>query len=265
MEGSFPYDKYSHSSILFGRILQKNGYDLIYVLPPSFSSALMAYSAKIPQKIGYSGSLRGFLLNQNVQYAQKHRSSHLINEYLFLVNRRFTIDEFLPKLDTTKDWVENTLNKKPLLLPDDFIVIAPGVIFGPAKQWPIEYFKKLVTLLGVDHKKVVVVGTESDFELGESLAATDQRCINLCGKTTLNELIAVLAKSKLLVSNDSGTMHIMAALQKPQVAIFGSTSTIWTGPVNPKAKIVTLDMECAPCFKRKCRFGHTKLSEKYIS
>jgi len=99
-------------------------------------------------------------------------------------------------------------------------------------------------------ERVIFLGMEGDFTLEAPQAQ------NLTGQTSLLELVALLSRAKLLVSNDSGAMHIMAALKKPQVAIFGSTSTLWTSPINPQARLVSLHLDCAPCFKRECRYGH---------
>jgi heptosyltransferase-2 len=112
-------------------------------------------------------------------------------------------------------------------------------------------------LLNSNNVYTLIIGTGEDRQLGDFLTKKANRALNICGKTDLNQLIAVLASATALVSNDSGTMHIMAALQKPQVAIFGSTSTTWTGPVNNLAEVITLDFECSPCFKRVCPLGHT--------
>lgn len=252
-----PFDKRKESPVQFGKGLRDQEYDIFYVLPPSFSSALMAFSSKVSLRIGYTGSFRGFLLKPGIHFKKEHRSQHLVAEYLCLIDEQLELGEFYPELSISETWVEQNVSDISESLPQNFITIAPGVIFGPAKQWPVSYFKELVSSLRDKGENIVVIGTNNDYELGHFLSESDDGITNLCGETTLNQLIAVLSKSSLLVSNDSGTMHIMAALQKPQVAIFGSTSTIWTSPVNKKADILTLEFECSPCYNRKCRLGHT--------
>jgi len=115
---------------------------------------------------------------------------------------------------------------------------------------------------------IVIVGTRQEYSLGENIRSGEEGIVNLCGATDLPGLVAVLSRAVLLVSNDSGAMHVMAALRRPQVAIFGSTSPKWTGPLNPAAAIMTHDEPCAPCFRRTCRFGHynclVKLSSKTV-
>ena len=95
-----------------------------------------------------------------------------------------------------------------------------------------------------------------DFETGTKIAHNHDWIHNYCGKTTLAQLLAILTKAQMLVGNDSGSMHMMAALQRPQIAIFGSTSTTWTGPINDNASVMSRNLSCSPCFSRTCRFGH---------
>lgn len=252
-----PFDKQSESPYRFGKKLAEIQYDKIFVLPPSFSSALMAFSAGIGKRIGYYGSLRYFLLNKGKSYLQPHRSQHLIREYIQLLDDHVSLLETGPGLEITQEWTQQILGGLQKQLPASYITVAPGVIYGPAKQWPIGHFKEVVKALITKGQKVVVIGTKEDSPLGEALCDVDPTQVyNLCGKTNLNQLIAVLALSDLLISNDSGTMHVMAALQKPQIALFGSTSTTWTGPVNQKATIFDLKYDCSPCFARECKFGH---------
>ncbi|MCP4754717.1 MAG: lipopolysaccharide heptosyltransferase II [Proteobacteria bacterium] len=251
-----PFDKTATSAVRFGKWLRSRSYDRIYILPPSFSSALMAFFAKIPERSGYRGDFRGFLLKPSVRYVQPHRTRHLIAEYLDLLDGKVEPDDYYPRLEVTEDWIDTTLKKRFDRLPEDYVTVAPGVVYGPAKQWPEDYFKRLVSFLRDRDETVIVIGTKNDFDLGQTIKANDDGVTNLCGETSLPELIAVLAKSKLLVSNDSGTMHVMAALQKPQIAVFGSTSIVWTSPMNRKAEVLTLSLDCSPCFDRKCRFGH---------
>lgn len=252
-----PFDKDAISAFRFGKKLVDRQYDKIFVLPPSFSSALMAFSAGGGKRYGYNGNFRGLLLNQGKTYLQPHRSQHLIREYIQLLDDPSAYLATVPGLVVTDDWCQKVLGNLQNNLPKSYITIAPGVIYGPAKQWPIGHFKAVVQkLLGLG-KKVVVVGTKDDHLLGKTLSDVHKKqVLNLCGQTNLNQLIAALALSDLLISNDSGTMHVMAALQKPQIALFGSTSTIWTGPVNRKAKVFNLGVDCAPCFARECKYGH---------
>ena len=102
----------------------------------------------------------------------------------------------------------------------------------------------------------MLLGTIDDIESGTKIAYDNNGIHNYCGKTTLAQLLAILTKAQLLVGNDSGSMHLMAALQRPQIAVFGSTSPTWTGPINTNATVISSNLSCSPCFSRTCRFGH---------
>ncbi len=241
------YNKQIQRPWAFGRALKQRGYDLFYLLPPSFSSALMAFASGAPARIGHRESFRGFLLTQAVPYRAEARSRHLIQEYLELLGKTGPAQ---PRLELTPTWVREHLGG--LSLPKGFIVLAPGAIYGPAKQWPLAYWQALASRLTQAGHPVVVVGMEGDYPFAEAKGV-----LNLTGKTKLLQLVALLSEAKALVSNDSGAMHLGAALRLPQVALFGSTSPIWTGPLNPLAKVVSLNLDCSPCFKRVCPLGHT--------
>ena len=133
----------------------------------------------------------------------------------------------------------------------------PGAIYGPSKQWPVDHFRELGKQL---HKafgyKILLLGTFDDVKSGVKIAYDQNWIHNYCGKTTLAQLLAILTKAELLVGNDSGSMHLMAALQRPQIAVFGSTSPTWTGPINANASVLSRNLKCSPCFARTCRFDH---------
>ncbi|MBF0350241.1 MAG: lipopolysaccharide heptosyltransferase II [SAR324 cluster bacterium] len=252
-----PFDRKRHALGMFGEEFKDKGYDRFYVLPPSFSSAWMAYHSGIPERIGYSGQMRGWLLHPAKRYAHHPRTTHLIQEYLALLGESFSMAQYRPNLDMTEAWIESQLAPFKQTLPERFITVAMGAIFGPSKQWPVEYYRELVHDICENLKiPVVLLGTPQEHVYGESVRSSHPLVINWCGKTNMAELVAVLSRSELLISNDSGTMHVMSALRRPQIAIFGSTSTVWTGPVNPYAEVLHLHLACSPCFKKKCRFGH---------
>ena len=254
-----PFDKGSETLFLFGRRLRKERYDAIFLLPPSFSSALMAFWARIPVRIGYAQNGRSLFLRPSIPYRREHRSQHLIQEYLQLLGGDHVAKDHLPHLPIENGWSDRILapyRERFPQFPEKYVTLAPGSAYGAAKQWPVAYYRKVATLLQEWSVHFVVAGTQDDFALGEEIAKGLDRGINLCGQTGLLELIAVLEQSSLLVSNDSGAMHVMAALRKSQIALFGSTSTTWTAPVNPKAAILQEPTACSPCFKRECRYGH---------
>ena len=249
------FDKNKQSAGRFGGLLRKQAYDHFYILPASFSSAWMAFCSGATKRIGHVGEFRRWLLKPAKSYQHPPRTRHLVQEYLNLLDASFTPEQYLPRLNISEEWLEDQL-KDSEPLPKDYVALATGAIYGPAKQWPVEHFQRLAKQF-VEHQQfVVIVGTQTDYEDGEKVRSGSEHVSNRCGQTSLTELIAILAKTRLLISNDSGSMHLMSALQRPQIAIFGSTSPTWTGPLNPQAQTLYRALNCSPCFQRTCRFRH---------
>jgi heptosyltransferase II len=252
-----PFDPGRTSAGVFGASLRRARYDRHYVLPPSFSSAWMAWRSGARGRIGYGGQFRGPLLRPALAHRAPARSVHLTREYLDLVDPELEIDCYPPRLDLPGTWVGEHLARICRTLPEQFVAIAPGAVYGPAKAWPAERFRELARMVrdraGLP---IVILGTSAEHALAEQVRDGGEGILNWCGTTDLPGLVAVLSRAALLVSNDSGAMHVTAALRRPQVAIFGSTSPIWTGPINARAAVVTLRLPCAPCFARTCRYGH---------
>lgn len=252
-----PFDHRTISAGAFGVSLRKAGYDRFYVLPPSFSSAWMAWRSQVSERVGRRGHLRGALLHPALAPRAPARSVHLTREFLDLVDPALEADCYPPRLDLPGDWAAGHLSRICRTLPERFVAIAPGAVYGPAKSWPAERYRELA--LGLRERAgapVLLLGTGEEHALAEQVRGSEPGILNWCGTTDLPALVAVLSRAALLVSNDSGAMHVMAALGRPQVAVFGSTSPVWTGPVNAKAAVVTLGLPCAPCYSRTCRYGH---------
>jgi len=251
------FDKNKHSAGKFGKSLLYKNYDYFYVLPPSFSSAWMAFQSKIPKRIGYAGNYRSFLLTSARKHKIRPGSQHLLKEYLDLLSNDLDMVNYAPRLEVKHDWVKEQLDSCAFKIPEKFVVFTPGAIYGPSKQWPVVNYRELGKQI---HKafghKILLLGTIDDFEFGAEIANDHDWIHNFCGKTTLIQLLAILKKAQLLVGNDSGSMHLMAALQRSQIAVFGSTSPTWTGPINPNATVISSNLTCSPCFSRTCRFGH---------
>lgn len=252
-----PFNHRTSSAGAFGVSLRQAGYDRFYVLPPSFSSAWMAWRSGVPERVGHRGHLRGPLLHPAIAPRAPARSVHLSREFLDLVDPALEINCYPPRLDVPGDWAAQQLSRICRTLPERFVAVAPGAAYGPAKSWPAGHFRELAC--GLRERAgapVVLLGTGEEHALAEQVRGGEPGILNWCGTTDLPGLVAVLSRAALLVSNDSGAMHVMAALGRPQVAIFGSTSPDWTGPINAKAAVVTLGLSCAPCFARTCRYGH---------
>jgi heptosyltransferase-2 len=210
-------------------------YDQAYVLPNSWKSALIPFLAGIPKRIGYVGEARYGLLND----ARKASGASMAAHYVALAG-----DGPLsrPSLRVAVDEIEQA--KRKFAVPARYAVLCPGAEYGPAKRWP--YFAELSRKLSLP---VVVLGSAKDRQ--EGIAGTD-----LTGKTTLDEAILLIAGADFVVSNDSGLMHVAAALARPQVALFGSSSPEHTPPQSGAARVLWLRIECSPCYQRECPLGH---------
>jgi len=135
--------------------------------------------------------------------------------------------------------------------------LCPGAEYGPAKRWPVTHFAELAKSLAAKGYAVWLVGSAKDRELGEAIVElSGNGCRNLCGKTSLDEAVDVLASSEVVVSNDSGLMHVAAALGKRLVALYGSSTPDYTPPLSGNATTLWLGLSCSPCFRRECPLGH---------
>ena len=224
-----------------GRELHGRGYDKAMVLPNTWKSALVPFLARIPQRVGYVGEMRYGLLTSRLQKTSAPMPLH----YARLAGE--PDDELSrPHLEVTPAEVAETRRRFGIEGP--YAVFCPGAEYGPAKRWP--YFKDLAERLAMP---AVLLGSAKDQE-----AASGVRGRNLVGQTTLDEAIRIIAGAALVVSNDSGLMHVAAALGRPQVALFGSSSPEHTPPASPSARVLWLRLECSPCFARECPLGHTR-------
>jgi len=253
-----------------GRTLQRAHYGQVIVLPNSFKSALVPLFSGIPQRTGWRGEKRGWVLND---------CRDLDKAALPLMVQRFTAlgvpatdpvpdPTPVPGLRTEPDEVERVAKKFSLPAQDgNILALCPGAEFGDAKQWPEQYYAAVAEgyLNRINNAQVVMFGSEKDREVCQRIVeqvqggrATGGRCLNLAGETSLAEAVDLLSMSSVVVSNDSGLMHIAAALHRPLVAIFGSTSPDFTPPLSDEVVILATDIECRPCFQRTCPLQHKK-------
>jgi len=251
--------------------LEANQYDACFVLPNSLKSALIPWLANIPLRIGYRGEMRFGLINFALTNPSKRYRPPMANHYLALCNVIDHAEEIDtnqpvdPKLNLSLTAKKSISNKLQVAAIDEksIYVLCPGAEYGATKRWPIEYFATLAQQLIKNETgaQVILMGSKSDHTLGErirSQASNTPKIHNWCGETSLDEAIALIGMSKVLVSNDSGLMHIGAALKIPQVAIFGSSDPQHTPPLSYKAKVIWLNLPCSPCHKRECPLGHLK-------
>jgi heptosyltransferase-2 len=222
-----------------GRELKRRGYDQAFVLPNTWKSALAPFLAGIPERVGYVGEFRHGLLNSTLGKSNAPMPQH----YARLAG---PLQGELPRpqLKVTGDEIAEARRRHDI--NGRYVALCPGAEYGPAKRWP--YFKDLAERMGMP---AVILGSAKD-----QVAAAGIRGRDLTGKTSLDDAIRLIAGAEAVVSNDSGLMHVAAALGRPQVALFGSSSPQHTPPANEQARVLWLHLECSPCFARECPLGH---------
>lgn len=248
----------------FAHSLLKYKYSHAYVLPNSLKSALIPYLARITHRIGYLGELRYGLLNQWSKL-DKVKLPRMIDRFAALANLGSDLVEIpaeasFPSLMIDKTNQQYLIDKFNLDLNKPIIALCPGAKYGEAKRWPIRYFTQLAISLVNDGYMIILLGGVDDGKYATQIktAVNSMQIINLCGLTSLTDTVDLLASSVVAVSNDSGLMHIACSLDILVIAIYGSSSPLFTPPLSNKASIMYNQLDCSPCFQRTCKFGHYK-------
>jgi heptosyltransferase-2 len=243
-----------------GKSLRNQGYKQAIVLPNSFKSALIPFFAKIPVRTGWRGEMRYGVLN-DVRILDEKRYPLMIERFMalgILPNENLPNVYPKPQLQISVSTCEQALSNHQLKKSQrSILALCPGAEFGPAKRWPEEYYAAIANAKLKEDWEVWIFGSPKDGVVAERIMElTQYRCVNLTGKTKLEEAVDLLSLASVVVSNDSGLMHIAAAMNKPLIVIYGPTSAGFTPPLNDKAKILALSLECQPCFKRECPLQH---------
>ncbi|MGZ5035563.1 MAG: lipopolysaccharide heptosyltransferase II [Usitatibacter sp.] len=242
----------------FARSLPR--YDRAVVLPNSFKSALIPWHAGIPVRTGYRGEVRYGVLN-DVRTLDEDALPLIVERYAALAQ---PAGEALarplpePRLVVDEAARRATAGKFGADLARPAAVFAPGAEYGPAKRWPPRHFADLARTLVSRGYQVWLLGSKQDAEAAAQIQAlSGNACIDFTGRTSLDEAIDLMSFAAQVVTNDSGLMHVAAALDRPTAAIFGSSSPAFTPPLSARARVITLKLECSPCFQRTCPLGHT--------
>jgi heptosyltransferase-2 len=240
-----------------GRTLGALGYDEALVLPNSLKSALVPLFAGIARRIGYAGEARYGLLSV-VHRRRPGREPMALHFARLAAPPGAEVPLPLPEPRLTVDEAAARATRRKFGIEGAYAALCPGAEYGPAKRWP--YFAELSRRLPL---AAIALGSARDRAFGEGI-----RGRNLCGETTLDEAIELLAGAALVVSNDSGRMHVAAALGRPQVALFGSSSPKHTPPLSANSRVLWLALDCSPCYARECPLGHFRcmreLSEEKV-
>lgn len=245
--------------IKLGRQLLKFKYDQAFILPNSFKSGLIPFFARIVKRTGFVGEMRYIFINDCYKL-DKVSFPLMVERFCVLANHGHKVAQINnPSLTIDLDNQATALNNLGLNLTQKVICLCPGAEYGPAKRWPAGHFANLATQLQEQGYQVWIMGSHKEKTIAEEIiteAALKHHLYNLCGRTTLVEVIDLFAAAYAVVTNDSGLMHVAAAVNITLIAIYGSSSPDFTPPLSSKAIIKKIDMECSPCFARTCRFGH---------
>jgi len=252
IENPFAHGKFDWAGRkALGRRLAGADFAQAYVLPNSWKSALVPFFAGIPRRIGYTGEARFGLLNDR-RRLDKTALPRLVDRYAALAGT-FDTPTPAPRLTSTPE--QQHAVRAALGLPLDVapVIFCPGAEYGPAKRWPAHHFAALARKVGAGGTAVWLVGSAKDRDVGNAIAHQSEGAArNLCGQTRLDQAIDLIAGARAVVSNDSGLMHVAAALDRPLAALYGSSSPAYTPPLSRRATIVSLRLPCSPCFRRDC-------------
>lgn len=233
-----------------GKSLRESNYDQAIVLPNSLKSALIPFFAKIPKRTGWKGEMRFGLLN-DIRKLNKQAFPLMVQRYVALAYPRHEIHSanelpqplLWPKLNIEQNEVNEALINFNIPQDVPLIGFCPGAEFGPAKRWPDYHYAALADMIVKQHAEILIFGSAKDREVGEQIIARmthGEQCINLAGKTTLEQAVNLIASCKAIVTNDSGLMHVAAALDRPLVALYGPSSPDFTPPLSDNAEVIRL-------------------------
>lgn len=245
-----------------GKKLRIKKYHQAIILPNSWKSAIVPFAARIPLRTGWLGELRFGLLN-DWRILNKKKFPLMVQRFLALGTKTTTTNQNLDwkifKPHFVINYNQETINFKNLFSVSEkpLLILCPGAAYGPAKRWPAEHFAEIANYKKSNGWQIVLLGSNSDEPIGKKIQElTNNECINFIGKTSLLEALYILSFAKLVISNDSGLMHLTAALDRPLIALYGSSSPEFTPPLSAKAKIIYLKLSCSPCFERICPLTH---------
>lgn len=246
--------------IRFGRSLRANAYQQAILLTNSLKSAILPMAAGIPRRTGYLGEWRYGLLN-DIRPLDKQALPRTVDRFVNLGLPPATpLPTSLPdphlKADRTK--AAKTLARLNHAEPSKPVIgLCPGAEYGEAKRWPAEYYAEVANRALAQGNEVWLFGSDKDALVTASInRLTQGRCLDLGGRTRLGEAVDLMALCDTVVSNDSGLMHVAAALGVKVIAVYGSSDPHHTPPMSPQADVLWLGLDCSPCFKRTCPLGH---------
>ncbi|MDQ8038981.1 MAG: lipopolysaccharide heptosyltransferase II [Rickettsiella sp.] len=250
-----------------GKSLRDKDYQQAIVLTNSWKSAIIPFAARIPLRTGWLGEMRFGLLN-DWKSLNKKKLPLMIQRFLALgstpvINKAILWKSYQPNLNVNSKQVRKTLKNFSLELKKLLLILCPGAAYGPAKRWPIAYFAEIAKQKQAEGWDICLLGSKKDQSLAQSIQElTNNICIDLIGKTSLTQAIDILSLATVVISNDSGLMHCAAALNRPLIALYGSSSPEFTPPLTDTKRILSLNLSCSPCFQRECPLVHFNCLKK---
>lgn len=235
-------------------------YDQAIVLPKSFKSALIPCFAGIPQRTAYRGEMRYWIVN-DMRTHEAGVATKAVECYVALGADRSLLGQVpavgFPALQVRADKRREVAGRLGIDVTAPCVALLPGAEFGPSKRWPARYFGELGALLSRQGFEVYVFGSSRERAMGEEVVdASGGSARSLCGQTSLEEAIDLLSMASVAIANDSGLMHVAAALKRPVVALYGATTPAYAPPLCDRMRIQYLDLDCSPCRERQCPYGH---------
>jgi heptosyltransferase II len=244
----------------FGKQLASHGYTQAILLTNSLKSAILPWAANIPLRTGFKGEMRYGLIN-DMRPLDKSVLKKTVERFVALgraKNAALPPSLPLPVLVADRSKIPSLLQQHGIEPASGPVLgLCPGAEYGEAKRWPVEYYAEVANAALSKGWQVWLFGSDKDRPVTAQIQRhTQDRCVDLAGKTRLGEAIDLMSACHTMISNDSGLMHVAAALDKQLVAIYGSSDPSHTPPMHPQAVVEYLGLSCSPCFERVCPLGH---------
>lgn len=242
-----------------GKSLRSEQYDQAIVLPNSWKSALIPYFSNIPKRTGYLGEVRWGLLNDS-RRLNKEFLTKTVQRFVALATAPCAVLPDIPQPRLLIDPASVDAVKRAFGIVEakgKVLGLCPGAEYGPAKRWPEEHYANVAKQALAKGWQVYLFGSAKDELVTAKInELAGGRCRDFAGKTSLTEALDLMSLCDAVVSNDSGLMHVAAALNIKTVALYGSSDPNFTPPLHPDAQVISLNLSCSPCFKRECPLGH---------
>jgi heptosyltransferase II len=245
--------------IAFGKSLKNAGYTQSIILTNSFKSALLPWAAGIKQRTSFLGEMRYGLVN-DIRPLDKTKLKKTVERFVMLgLNKNEALPNVIPNpaLNSSPESAWILATRHGVLQNKKILGLCPGAEYGEAKRWPAEHYAEVAIEALNKNWQVMLFGSDKDIPITSQInQLTQNKCVDLGGKTKLGEAIDLMSLCDTIISNDSGLMHVAAALNKKLIAIFGSSDPFHTPPMSASAVIEYLGLKCSPCFDRTCPLTH---------